>query len=54
MNVNKTMFVLGLLVVLIAAVILLLDVTESSVAGGVGMIGIILLATSGSDERRAQ
>ena len=49
MNVNKTMFGLGLLIVLMAAALLLLDVIESGVAGAIGMIGIALLATSGGD-----
>ena len=52
MNVNKTMFGLGLLIVLIAAALLLLDVVESGVAGAIGMIGIVLLATSGSGRRK--
>ena len=49
MNVNKTMFGLGLLIALMAAALLLLDVIESGVAGAIGMIGIALLATSGGD-----
>ena len=52
MNVNKTLFGLGLLIVLIAAAFLLLDVIESGVAGAIGMIGIALLATSGSGRRK--
>lgn len=52
MNVNKTMFGLGLLIVLIAAALLLLDVIVSGVAGAIGMIGIVLLATSGSRRRK--
>jgi hypothetical protein len=47
MNVNKTMFGLGLSIALIAAALLLLDVIESGVAAAIGMIGIALLATSG-------
>ena len=52
MNVNKTMFGLGLLIVLIAATLLLLDVIESGVAGAIGIIGIGLLAASGSGRRK--
>ena len=54
MNVNKTMFGLGLLIVLIAATLLLLDFIESGVAGAIGMIGIGLLAASGSGRRSKQ
>lgn len=54
MNVNKTMFGLGLLVVVIAAALLLLDIVESGVAGAIGMIGIALLAASGSERRKGQ
>jgi hypothetical protein len=51
MNVNRTLFVLGLLIVLIAAVILVLDVIESGVAAAIGMLGIGLLAASGRRSR---
>jgi hypothetical protein len=46
-NVNRIQFGLGLLVVLVAAALLLLDVIESGIAGGIGIIGIVLLAASG-------
>ena len=46
-NVNRIQFGLGLLVVLVAAALLLLDVFESGVAGGIGIIGIGLIAASG-------
>ncbi|MBG7606178.1 MAG: hypothetical protein IZT58_16365 [Actinobacteria bacterium] len=46
-NVNRVQFGLGLLVVLVAASLLLLDVIESGVAIAIGLLGIILLATSG-------
>ena len=46
-SVNRIQFGLGLLVVLIAAALLLLDVIESGVAIAIGLLGIILLATSG-------
>jgi len=52
MNVNKTMFGLGLLIVLIAAALLLLDVIESGVAIAIGLLGIGLLATSGIGRRK--
>ena len=54
MNVNKIMFGLGFLIVLIAATLLLLDVIESGVAGAIGMIGIALLAASGNRARNQQ
>jgi hypothetical protein len=46
-NVNRLQFGLGLLVVLVAASLLLLDVIESGLAIAIGLLGIILLATSG-------
>ncbi len=46
-NLNRVQFGLGLLVVLVAASLLLLDAIESGVAPAVGLLGIILLATSG-------
>ncbi len=52
MNVNKTMFGLGLSIVLLAAALLMLGVIESGIAGAIGMIGIALLATSGGDRRK--
>jgi len=52
MNVNKTMFVLGLLIALIAAGLLLLDFIESGVAAAIGMLGIGLIAASGSGRRK--
>ena len=54
MNVNKTMFGLGLLIVLLAATLLVLDVIESGVAAAIGMLGIGLIAASGSVERSKQ
>jgi hypothetical protein len=47
MNVNKTMFVLGLLVALSAAALLVLDLIESGVAAAIGILGIGLIAASG-------
>jgi hypothetical protein len=47
-NVNRIQFGLGLLIVLVAAALLLLDVIESGIAGGIGIIGIVLLAASGT------
>jgi hypothetical protein len=46
-NVNKIQLGLGLLVVLIAASLLLLDVLESGAAAGFGFIGIVLMTASG-------
>ena len=46
-NVNKVQFGLGLLVVLVAASLLLLDVLESGAAIAVGFIGIVLISASG-------
>jgi hypothetical protein len=47
-NVNRIQFGLGLLIVLVAAALLLLDVIESGIAGGIGIVGIVLLAASGT------
>jgi hypothetical protein len=46
-NVNKVQIGLGLLVVLVAASLLLLDVLESGAAIGIGLIGIVLISASG-------
>ena len=47
MQVNKIMFGLGLLIVLSAATLLLLNVIESGVAAAIGIVGIGLIAASG-------
>ena len=47
MNVNKTVFGLGLLIALIAAALLVLGVIESGVAALIGILGIGLIAASG-------
>jgi hypothetical protein len=47
MNINKTMFGLGLLVAQVAATLLFLGVIESGVAAAIGMLGIGLIAVSG-------
>lgn len=44
---NKTLFALGLLIVLAAAALLLLDLIESGPAAAVGILGIGLIAASG-------
>lgn len=44
---NKTLFAIGLLIVLIAAALLLVDVIESGVAAAIGILGIGLIAASG-------
>jgi len=53
-NINKTMFGLGLLVALTAAALLLLGVIESGVAAAIGMLGIGLIAASGRVMRNKQ
>jgi FtsH-binding integral membrane protein len=45
---NKTLFAMGLLIVGVAAVLLLMDVIESGVAAAIGIVGIGLIAASGS------
>ncbi|HSO12059.1 MAG TPA: hypothetical protein VLT51_06760 [Anaerolineales bacterium] len=47
MKANKTLFVLGLLIVFSVAALLLLNVVESGVAAAIGMLGIGLIAASG-------
>ncbi len=44
---NKTLFVIGLLIALAAAGLLLLNVIESGVAAAIGILGIGLIAASG-------
>jgi len=44
---NKTLFAIGLLIVLIAATLLLLGVIESGVAALIGILGIGLISASG-------
>jgi hypothetical protein len=48
MNINKTLFGLGLLIALTAATFLVLDVIESGFAAAVGMLGIGLIGASGA------
>ena len=52
MNANKTMFVLGLIIVFVAAALLLLNVIESGVAAAIGILGIGLIAASGNSNRK--
>ena len=52
MKVNGIMFSLGLLIVLSAATLLLLDVIESGVAAAIGILGIGLIAASGRSNIR--
>ena len=47
MNINMTMFGLGLLIALGAATLLFLGLIESGVAAAIGMLGIGLIAASG-------
>ena len=49
---NKTLFVIGLLVVVVAAALLVLDVSESGVAALIGIVGIGLIAASGSSKMK--
>ena len=48
MKVNKTMFVLGLSIALVAAALLFLGVIESGVAAVIGIVGMGLIAASGA------
>jgi hypothetical protein len=50
-NVNTIQFGLGLLVVLVAASLLLLDVLESGAAIAIGIIGIVLISASGRNRK---
>lgn len=54
MNINKTVFSLGLLIALTAATLLFLGVIESGVAAVIGMLGIGLIAASGRVVRNKQ
>ena len=47
MNINKTLFGLGLSIALRAAALLFFGVIESGVAAAIGMLGIGLIAASG-------
>jgi hypothetical protein len=49
---NKTLFVIGLLIVFIAAALLVLGVIESGIAALIGIVGIGLIATSGSSKMK--
>lgn len=48
---NKTMFVIGLLIVCLSAALLLLDLVPSGVPVAIGMLGIGLIAASGRGRR---
>ena len=48
MNLNKTMFGLGLLIALTAATLLFLGVIESGIAALIGIVGIGLISASGA------
>ena len=54
MNVNNKTLVLGLVIVLTAAALFLLDIIEVGVAGAIGIIGIGLIVSSGSGRRKQQ
>jgi len=52
---NKTLFIIGLVIVGIDATLLLMNVIESGVAAAIGMLGIGLIAASGrSNIKRMQ
>lgn len=52
---NKTLFVIGLLIVGVAVVLLMMDLVESGVAALIGIVGIGLIAASGrSNMKRMQ
>lgn len=44
---NKTLFVIGLLIAISAAALLVFDIIESGVAALIGIVGIGLIAASG-------
>lgn len=44
---NKALFVIGLLIVALAAILLMMNVIESGVAAAIGFLGIGLIAASG-------
>jgi len=44
---NKTLFVIGLLIVGVAVVLLMMDLVESGVSALIGIVGIGLIAASG-------
>ncbi len=46
--INKTFFAMGLLIVGVAVVLLLMNVIESGIAALIGIVGIGLIAASGS------
>ena len=48
MNINKTMFGLGLSIALTSATLLFFGVIESGVAAVIGIVGIGLIAASGA------
>ncbi len=52
MNINKSLFVVGILIALTAAVLLLLNVIESGIAALIGIVGIGLIAASSRQLRK--
>ncbi len=52
MNINKTLFVVGILIALTAAVLLLLNVIESGIAALISIVGIGLIAASSRQLRK--
>jgi hypothetical protein len=49
---NKTLFVIGLLIAVIAAALLVLDIIESGVAALIGIVGIGIIAASGRSKMK--
>ncbi len=52
MKANKILFGLGLFIALSAAALLLLNIIESGVAAAVGIVGIGLIAASGTSNMK--
>lgn len=49
---NKTLFIIGLLVVVTAATLLLMGKVESGIAAAIGILGIGLISASGKSNRK--
>ena len=54
MNINRTLFGLGLLISLTSATLLFFGVIESGIAAVIGIVGIGLIAASGRVVRSKQ
>lgn len=49
---NRTLFIVGLVIAISAAIFLLMNVIESGVAAALGMLGICLIAASGRSKMK--